>query len=203
MTSEVSRSIRIARVITQYTNPSILSILLLVLIAFTKSDTLLKSLGSVLLIFIFYVSIPFIYLYVRNTLSGQPFKSILELISFLKQHPGDILVLAFFLGIPCFLILLFFNTPTILITAVAALVAGSIITALFNLFYRVSYHLTGITILVIMAAQAWGQVYLVFIILIPLVFWAKYHIREHTLPQLMIGMTVSVVVSLAAIKLCG
>jgi hypothetical protein len=201
MTPDSNRSTKIAGIVIKLTNPSILSVILLLLIAFAKPETLHESLGWISLIFITYMVIPVIYLYTRTKLNLKQLKSIVELTIFLKTHPVDILILALCLGIPCLFILLAFHAPAILTTTVIALVAGSIVTSLFNLFYRVSYHLTGLTVLVIMAAQAWGPAYLMLGVTIPLVFWAKYHNREHTIPQLMIGLIVSVVISLAAIRL--
>jgi hypothetical protein len=201
MTSESSLSIKIARVVTKFTNPSVLSIILLLLIAFTKSCKMSESVIYISIIVVFYVLIPVVYVYLRTSAVGNHFKTVHELSEFLKKRPADILILAFLLGLPCFFILWYFKAPTILLTTVTALLAGSIVTALCNFFYRVSYHLTGVTILVIMTAQAWGPVYLFLVLIIPLTFWAKYHIREHTIPQLVMGMCVSLAVSLAAFKL--
>jgi hypothetical protein len=75
------------------------------------------------------------------------------------------------------------------------------VTALFNIFYRVSYHLAAVTVLVLMAALTWGQIYFVLLAVIPLVGWAKYRINEHTPAQLAIGITVAVAVSGAIIKI--
>jgi hypothetical protein len=109
--------------------------------------------------------------------------------------------MAIFLGLPCLIILWFLKAPAVLIDTVAALLTGSMVTSLFNLFYRVSFHLTGITILIIMAAQAWGQPYLFLLAAIPPISWAKYQIRDHTIPQLIIGIIVAVAVSLGTLQL--
>jgi hypothetical protein len=92
---------------------------------------------------------------------------------------------------------------TTLISTVVALLAVSMVTALFNTFYRVSFHSAGITILIIMAAQAWGPIFLVLLAVLPLIFWAKYHLREHTIPQLVIGIAVAMVVGLVTLFLFG
>jgi hypothetical protein len=67
----------------------------------------------------------------------------------------------------------------------------------------VSYHLTAITIMVIMTAYTWGFAYLLLALFIPLVFWAKFRIREHTIPQLLEGMAVAVVVCLGVLLYFG
>ena len=74
-------------------------------------------------------------------------------------------------------------------------------TALFNIFYRVSYHLAAVTILVIMSALTWGQIFLVLLAAIPLIGWAKYQNREHTITQLAMDIPLSVAVSVATLYL--
>ena len=201
MEHQVTRSTYVAQTISKFTSPTILSVIILLLIAFTKSKNLSESIEWVAIILLFFVVIPVVYVLVRTSRSGNQTKSLVELNKFLKQHPADILILALSLGLPCLLILRFFEAPAILISTIVALLAGSIVTSLFNLFYRVSFHLTGITVLIIMAAQTWGRPYLFLLLAIPLTSWAKFKIRDHTIPQLIIGTIVAVAVSFGALQL--
>jgi hypothetical protein len=198
---QVTRSTYVAQTISKFTSPTILSVIILLLIAFTKSKNLSESIEWVAIILLFFVFIPVVYVLVKTSRSGNQTKSLVELNKFLKQHPADILILALSLGLPCLLILRFFEAPAILISTIVALLAGSIVTSLFNLFYRVSFHLTGITVLIIMAAQTWGRPYLFLLLAIPLISWAKFKIRDHTIPQLIIGTIVAVAVSFGALQL--
>jgi len=198
---QVTRSTYVAQTISKFTSPTILSVIILLLIAFTKSKNLSESIEWVAIILLFFVFIPVVYVLVRTSRSGKQTKSLVELNKFLKQHPADILILALSLGLPCLIILWFFEAPAILISTIVALLAGSIVTSLFNLFYRVSFHLTGITVLIIMAAQTWGRPYLFLLLAIPLISWAKFKIRDHTIPQLIIGTIVAVAVSFGALQL--
>lgn len=201
MEHQVTRSTYVAQTISKFTSPTILSVIILLLIAFTKSKNLSESIEWVAIILLFFVVIPVVYVLVRTSRSGNQTKSLVELNKFLKQHPADILILALSLGLPCLIILWFFEAPAILISTIVALLAGSIVTSLFNLFYRVSFHLTGITVLIIMAAQTWGRPYLFLLLAIPLISWAKFKIRDHTIPQLIIGTIVAVAVSFGALQL--
>lgn len=201
MEHQVTRSTYVAQTISKFTSPTILSVIILLLIAFTKSKNLSESIEWVAIILLFFVFIPVVYVLVKTSRSGNQTKSLVELNKFLKQHPADILILALSLGLPCLLILRFFEAPAILISTIVALLAGSIVTSLFNLFYRVSFHLTGITVLIIMAAQTWGRPYLFLLLAIPLISWAKFKIRDHTIPQLIIGTIVAVAVSFGALQL--
>lgn len=201
MEHQVTRSTYVAQTISKFTSPTILSVIILLLIAFTKSKNLSESIEWVAIILLFFVFIPVVYVLVKTSRSGNQTKSLVELNKFLKQHPADILILALSLGLPCLIILWFFEAPAILISTIVALLAGSIVTSLFNLFYRVSFHLTGITVLIIMAAQTWGRPYLFLLLAIPLISWAKFKIRDHTIPQLIIGTIVAVAVSFGALQL--
>jgi hypothetical protein len=203
MNPNTDRTNRAARLIADLTNPSVLGVLLLLLIAFLKSHKPTEAAVWMGVIFALYILIPAVYVYLRMQANGIRSKSILVLITFLKKHPKDILILSVVLGIPCLVFLILLKAPPILLAPVAALLIGSIVTALFNTFYRVSYHLTALTILVIMTVHAWGVAYLLLALIIPLVFWAKLRIREHTVPQLVEGMAVATVVCLAVLLYFG
>ncbi len=111
------------------------------------------------------------------------------------------MLLGLLLGLPCLTILIFLKASPLLLATLAALLASSIVTAFFNLFYRVSYHLTAVTVIVLMAALTWGQIYLVLLAAIPPVSWAKYRINEHTPAQLAIGVVLAVAVSGTIIRI--
>ena len=203
MKPKTNRITRLARVVSTVTNPSVLSVLLLLLIAFNKSHQPSDAASWMAVIIAFYILIPVIYVFFRMHTKGYHSKSIFNLITYLKKHPFDILILSLILGIPCLLLLIWLKAPAILLATVVALLAGSIVTATFNIFYRVSYHLTALTIMVIMTAHTWGAAYLWMALIIPVVFWAKHRIREHTYLQLVEGMAVGVVVCLAVLLYFG
>ena len=171
--------------------------------ACTSADNVGELITWVTAILLFFVLIPSVYVFLRIRSSGNRVITVAKLATFLKQHPGDILILALLSGLSCAVILSILKVPTTLISTVVALLAVSMVTALFNTFYRVSFHSAGITILIIMAAQAWGPVFLVLLVTIPLIAWAKFQIHDHTIPQLVIGVVVGVAVSLATLYLFG
>ncbi|MDD1777649.1 MAG: hypothetical protein LUQ65_05715 [Candidatus Helarchaeota archaeon] len=78
---------------------------------------------------------------------------------------------------------------------------SSMLIALINLFYKVSFHLAAMTLLIIVAAYVWGQVFLVLLVVLPLVAWAKYQIHDHSIPQLLMGIVIGVTVSLMTLYL--
>jgi len=193
--SSVTRSTFLANVISRITNPCILSVLLLLLIAVFESGSLRELFGSVMIVLLFLVLLPLFYVYMRTVRnrSGEKFVAVPTV--FLKQHPKDILVLGLIMGLPCIGILVLLDAPALMIATLVALLASSIVVALFNIFYRVSYHLAAITVLVIMAAIAWGPVLLVLLVGIPVIAWAKCRINEHTPAQISIGITIALIFS--------
>ena len=195
MEGKASRSTYLARVISKITNPCILSVLVLLLMAYTESTNVRVLIGWIAIVFLFLALLPLVYVYIRIYKSRGGTKLLAHPTSFLKQHPRDILILSLLLGLPGLVILVFLEAPSLLLSTLVALLASSIVTALFNIFYRVSYHLAAVTVLVLMAALTWGQIYFILLAVIPLVSWAKYRINEHTPAQLAIGIAVSVAVS--------
>jgi hypothetical protein len=143
--------------------------------------------------------LPAIYVYYRTSQLRQRAATIAALTTFLKFHPVDIMALGLFLGIPCVVALWLLNAPAYLVSAVLALLAGSVVTSLFNLTYRVSFHLTGVTILILLAVHSWNAAYLLLFITVPFIAWSKYKIGDHTIPQLIFGLMVGVAVSAGAI----
>ena len=198
MEGKVSRINYLARAISRVTNPCILSVLVLLLIAWTESADMRKLVALASIVVVFFIVIPFIYVYIRTFRTISVIKLIAAPTVFLMKHPRDVLILGFSVGLPCLLILLFLEAPPLMLRALLALLASSIVVALLNIVYRASYHLSAITVLIIMSLLTWGQNLLGLLAVIPLISWAKYQNRDHTLAQLGLGVALAVVVSGAA-----
>lgn len=199
----MSRSPFLAKVISRVTNPCSLSVVVLILTACTDSANLWALLGWVLIILLFLVVLPLGYVYVRTSAGRRGAKFFADLTTFLGDHPRDISVLGVFSGLPCVLVLVFLEAPPPLITTFVALLATSLIVALCNLRYGVSYHLAALTVLIIMASLIWGQTYLTLLATLPLIGWAKYNLGEHTPAQLAAGFGLAAVVSGVTLYLLG
>ncbi len=195
MENKITRSTRLARVIVRATNPCILSVLVLFAIALTESSNVGVLVGWVMILILFLVVLPLAYTYMRIIRNKSDTRSIVNPTIFLRQHPRDILIIGILLGLPCVVILAFLEAPLPLLETLIALLASSLIIASFTVFYRISYHLAALTILVIMTVVTWGSIFLVTFAAIPLSSWAKYRLHEHTLTQLAIGIFLSMAVS--------
>ena len=201
MEGKVTRLNYLARAISRVTNPCILSVLVLLLIAGTESPDARALVTWAMTVVLFLVLLPLVYVYIRTFRNISTIKLIAAPTVFLKQHPRDVLILGLLLGLPCLIILLFLEAPSLMLRTLTALLAGSIVTALLNIFYRVSYHLSAVTVLVIMSVLTWGQIFLVLWAAVPLIGWAKYYNHEHTLVQIALGIALAVVVSGATLCL--
>ncbi|MFC1939773.1 hypothetical protein ACFLXO_03690 [Chloroflexota bacterium] len=183
------------KVITRVANPCFLSILVLALMATTASMDANSLISWIVTLIIFLVLLPTVYVFVRTYKNRDIIRLILSPTVFLKQHPKDVLVVALLFGLSGQTILFLLNAPPILLYTYAALLIGSIVIALFNIFYRVSYHIGAITILAIMVVITWGPNLLPILFAIPIIGWAKYQIHEHTLVQIISGSAVAIVIS--------
>jgi len=191
----------LAWAIIKFTNPCILSILMLMVIAFKGASNMSKLLGSLQTLILFLIALPSLYIYVRIRVSKIDARYIFNPTGFLRHHPVDVLVLEVLCGLPCLMILSVIKAPQPLISTLVALMVSSFLVALLNLFYRVSYHLTGVIILSIIAIETWGTVLLFLLPIILLVGWAKYRVQEHTLVQMAIAATVSLAATSATLYL--
>jgi len=201
MEGKVTRLNYLARAISRVTNPCILSVLVLLLIAGTEYADTRAFIAWAITLVLFLVIIPFVYVYIRTFRNTSAIKLIAAPTVFLKQHPRDILVLGLSLGLPCLVILLLLEAPSPMLRTLLALLASSIVVALLNIFYRVSYHLSAVTVLIIISVSTWGPNLLILLAAIPLIGWAKYRNRDHTLVQLALGIALAVAVSSATLCL--
>ncbi len=197
------RSVYIARLIAKISNPCLLSVLFLLTIACTQAESVpaIFAWGGTMVLFL--VGLPLGYIYLRFYFNHDFSNYKTDPTDFLRQHPRDIFVLGVLFGLPCVVALDVLNAPFILMCTLAALLVSAMIAAAINLYYHVSYHLSAITILVIMAAAAWGQTYYLLAAAIPVVGWAKYRIKAHSLAQIVLGVLLSIGISIAVLRVLG
>lgn len=190
----LSRTTDIAKAISRVTNPCFLSVVVLILMAYIGSVELWPTISHIALILLCLVLLPIAYVLVRMARSGSRAEHLGDLVDFLKEHPKDVGVLGMILGLPNILVLLALDAPEFLVATLITLLACSLIIALVRGLYRVSYHLAGVTCLIIMAAQTWGHVFFATAAVIPMIVWARYLLREHNLAQMLAGSALAVIV---------
>ena len=201
MKSKETTSAGPARAIIRFTNPCVLGVMVLMLMAFTGSSSMRILVVWATILLSFLVVLPLVYIFMRTHTRESGKKLLADPTSFLGQHPRDVFILGVLFALPCLIILAFLNASSLLLCTLASLLVSSLIAALINIFYRVSYHLTAVTILAIMASVTWGRILLVLLVAIPLVGWAKYQIHEHTLAQMAIAIALSAMVTAVTLHL--
>jgi len=185
------------------TNPCFLSVVVLVLIACLSSVELWPTVSHIALIVLALVLLPITYVVVRMARRGTRAERLGDLVNFLKENPKDVGALGMILGLPSVLILFALDAPKFLLATLTSLLACSLIIALLRGFYRVSYHLAGVTCLIIMVAQIWGQAFFATAAVIPAIIWARYLLREHSLSQMLAGLVLAVVVCIVTLYSYG
>ena len=191
----MSQTTTIARVISTVMHPLLLPVVMLISFAYVKSDSLRAFWGWALLILFFLIVLPLVYVYLKSPRASSGAKRIQNPVTFFRKHPKEICILAIICALPCVLIMIFLNAPSPLAATLVALLATSLVLAISNMFYKASYHLAAVTTLVIAAVVIWGQAILAVIAAIPLVGWALYWLRRHSLAQLATGFGLALIVS--------
>jgi hypothetical protein len=199
----LSRTTDIARAISRVTNPCFLSVVVLVLMAYIDFVEIWSAVGHIALILLCLVLLPIAYVLVRMARAGTRAERLGDLVDFLKEHPGDVGALGMVLGLPSILVLIAMDAPRCLVATLISLLVCSLIIALVRGFYRLSYHLAGVTCLIIMVAQTWGQVFFAMTAAIPLIVWSRYMLREHSLAQMLAGSILAVVVCIVILHSYG
>jgi hypothetical protein len=202
-TSRLSRQINIAKAISRITNPCFLSVAVLVLIACTNSSELGPTVSHIAVIALGLVLLPIAYVLIRMARGGVRAERLGDLVGFLKEHPKDVGVLGMVFGLPCAVLLVYLEAPSFLVATLTCLLVCSLLIALVRGFYKVSYHLAGVTCLIIMSAALWGPTFFITVVIIPLIFWARYLLQEHSLGQMMAGSFLGVVVCVIALYSFG
>jgi len=192
-----NRFIFLAYLIIKITNPTFLSILMLLLIAWTQSSSVHFSILWTGVILSFLVILPLAYVYLRFYLKKGRGVIRTDPTTLLKYHPEDILVISLIFGVPCLFILATRAAPVEIIYTFMAFLSCAFVTALINIFYRASFHLASIVVIIIMSAAIWGEELLTLGVLIPLIGWAKHRVHEHTMMQLVSGFFLAIIISSA------
>jgi hypothetical protein len=192
---EVSR-FTLAKVISVVMHPLLLPVAVLLAVAYAESSGLRAFLEWALIILFFFAALPLAYVYLRS-LGGT--KRIGDPAAFFRAHPKEICLLAVVCALPCILLMVSLDAPSLPVATIVALLATGLALALVNIFYRASYHLAAVTTLVIAAMLVWGRAALPAIAVIPIVGWALYALRRHNLAQLAAGFGLALIISMASV----
>ncbi len=187
-------SARIAKLVSLITNPPLLSVVVLFIISFTKSNGMLLIAGWWVEVLIFLVVLPMVYVLIKLFINKTSIRFPTGIIDYLKNHPRDVFIMGVIFGIPCLVILVIFGAPVMMYGTMGALLATAFVIASVYKFYRISYHIAALTIMVVMVAITWGIVFAWLALLIPAAGWAKFRLHQHSSAQIGSSLVVSAIV---------
>ncbi len=97
----------------------------------------------------------------------------------------------------CYLIsLLILNGPKILFIGFFVLLLGLITIVIINRWINASVHLATATSVLLFIGIVYKGYYFLFLALIPILAWARIKMKEHTLPETIIGTILGIVITL-------
>jgi membrane-associated phospholipid phosphatase len=101
------------------------------------------------------------------------------------------------------LTLAFLHAPTIIIASMAAYTANAFIVMLITRAWKISTHALGITAPLVTLLVLYGWQPLPFVVLIPIVCWARVYLGSHTVAQVVAGTSLACVSTICFFKLFG
>ncbi|MFC1907984.1 phosphatidic acid phosphatase [Chloroflexota bacterium] len=189
---------RIANLISNVTNPFLMSLVLILLLSFKLTsnipDAVRWSLISIA-VSILPVFLIIVYL-VRSGRLDTIFTNVRG------QRTKIYLLASACIGIGC-VILCYLGAPSMLVATFVAGFSGLIVFMCINLFWKISLHTAFITASVIALIILYGPIVTVTAVLIPLVGWAKIELKHHSLTQTATGALIAALVIIVVLYLFG
>ncbi len=172
----------LARILSTIFNPFLTSLALFVILAHVKTQTA-TDFWILLFNSIFFTSIgPMLFvfwLYSRGIISDLDMSIRTErqrvfgiFVAFLVAGVGDLWLI---------------HAPTMLIATMAGYTASSVVVMYITHYWKISTHALGITAPLVALLYLFGWQPLPFLVLIPIVGWARVYLRAHTLNQVLAG----------------
>jgi hypothetical protein len=193
----------IAKPVSRVLNPFFISIMALLVATYAGTNNLREFGIWTLIILFFTVIIPVAFVYARSSRKGSSIRKMPELLSFLRERRKEVWALVVITGVPFISLLIILKAPVMLMAILVALIGSCLVIALVNRFFKASFHISCVTILAITAVVVWGQAALPALLVIPLVGWARFSIREHSLIQLAAGFAIALIIGNASLHVFG
>jgi hypothetical protein len=191
----VTRINEAARWISNVMNPYPITLALLLAVAYTSAISLRNFAVWAFVIFLSFIALPLIYILIKNITNKADNMRLQEPTAFFRKHRSEIWILGIVsmgIMVPS---LIFLSASSNLYATFAALLGTSLAIAVVNRYFKASFHLAAITSVVIVATLIWGYMVLPIVVIIPVVAWARYSLKQHTLYQLAAGFGLAIIIS--------
>jgi membrane-associated phospholipid phosphatase len=112
--------------------------------------------------------------------------------------------LAWFFGSALFLITAqFLAAPRLLLALSVTMLLISLLITLATFFWKVSVHMVGVTLFVLLMLLIYSPSFLWLVVLIPVVAWARIKLKAHTITQVTVGTIITIIITYAVFSLFG
>ena len=188
----------LAKLISNIINPFLVSFTVIALLAFESTASITEALKwlsisivlSVLPVFVFVV-----YMVRIRQLDGIFINP--------RKQRTRIYVLATCLGIAGVVVLHFTQAPKLLMVTFVTGLASIVIFMSINLYWKISLHTGFITAATTIIAIVYGGFYSFFVILVPLVGWARLNMKLHSWQQVASGAVLASAIAVTAFSAYG
>jgi len=180
---------RIANLISNILNPFLVSLILILLLSFGVTSSILDALKWALVLTAFSVVpvyLAIIYL-VRSGRLDNVFTNV-------RRQRTKIYLLAGGWAAAGCVVLLYLKAPPRLMAVSVAGFSTAIIFMCINLWWKISLHTAFIAASVTLLVILYGWVAMVAIVLLPLMFWARMELKRHSLAQVAAGALLSTLI---------
>jgi hypothetical protein len=166
----------------------------LALVAFQTTDSVSEGIRWTLLAYLPPTVFPLIYAKIRAVLLSRDGKRRKISRSLVREDPAQLFIMTVLFGVPSSLIIYLLNGPDNLFIIIIGLTAIMLAISLLNLKYRASFHLSMVTGMLTALWFVFGTVAFIGLLLVPVLGFSRYTLREHTLGQIITGVLVGSVV---------
>jgi membrane-associated phospholipid phosphatase len=84
------------------------------------------------------------------------------------------------------------HAPRLMIAAMAAYTVSTLVVQFITRYWKISTHALGITAALVTLTLIYGNQTLPFLVLIPMVCWARVYLKSHTLMQVIAGSALAI-----------
>ena len=114
-----------------------------------------------------------------------------------KREQRPLLFLFSGFTIFCYVLSIFIlNGPKILFIAVFAIVLGLIVMSFVNRWIKASIHVATLTSFLMLVYYLYRGYFFLFLLLVPLLSWSRVKIKEHTIPETIVGGILGVLLTI-------
>ncbi|PPD58846.1 hypothetical protein [Dehalogenimonas etheniformans] len=120
-----------------------------------------------------------------------------------RHQRHRVYVVGLFFDVLAIWILNLLNAPTILVAGLVAGLASVVCLAFINLWWKISVHSSTVAAFVTVLLVLFGWWASFSLILLPVMWWARLNLAQHTLAQVIAGSTLSILIVLVTFSQYG